>query len=81
MGRTASILGYCLLPVVILAGLAVVFPLRGTIGYIITLLAILWCAKAASVMFISSLHLRDQNLLIMYPAGLIYACFALLALF
>uniref|UniRef100_A0A7S4I628 Protein YIPF n=1 Tax=Vannella robusta TaxID=1487602 RepID=A0A7S4I628_9EUKA len=81
MGRTASILGYCLLPIVLLAGLGIVFPLNNTIGYIITFGVVLWCSKAASLMFITALQLRDQTILIMYPAGLIYACFALLALF
>ena len=81
MGQTASILGYCLLPIVLLAGVAVLLPLKGIIGYIITFLVILWCAKAASLMFITALQLHNQTILIMYPAGLIYACFALLALF
>jgi len=79
--RTTSILGYCLLPIVILAGLGVLLPLKGTLGYIITTIAILWCSKASSLMFISALNLKDQTLLIMYPSGLIYCCFALLALF
>ena len=79
--KTASILGYCLLPIVILAGVGVFFPLNGLIGHIITFAAILWCSRSASVMYVTAMDLHDQMALVMYPAALVYACFALLALF
>lgn len=79
--KTTSILGYCLLPISLLAGIGVILPLKGTIGYLLTISAIIWCSRSASLMFVTALELKDQLILIMYPASLIYACFALLAVF
>ena len=81
LARTASILGYCLLPIVLVAGLGILLPLKGLLGYILAGGSVLWCAKSAALMFVSALALRDQMILIMYPAALFYASFALLALF
>lgn len=79
--RTASVLGYCLLPMVILAGVAVLVPLNGLVGMAAALLCILWCAKSAALMFVTVLNCNDNFLLLAYPAALIYACFALLTVF
>jgi hypothetical protein len=49
--RSASVLGYCLLPLVLVAMLGIVVQLDGLFGYLITSLAITWCAYASSSMF------------------------------
>lgn len=49
--RSASVLGYCLLPLVLVAILGIAIPLDGLFGYILTSLAIAWCAYASSSMF------------------------------
>jgi hypothetical protein len=49
--RSASVLGYCLLPLVLVAILGIAIPLDGLFGYLITSLAIAWCAYASSSMF------------------------------
>lgn len=49
--RSASVLGYCLLPLVITSLLGVVVPLDSTPGYILTLLAICWSTLSSSAMF------------------------------
>jgi hypothetical protein len=49
--RSASVLGYCLLPLVLVAMLGILVPLDGLFGYLLTSLAITWCAYASSSMF------------------------------
>lgn len=49
--RSASVLGYCLLPLVLVAILGIVIPLDGLFGYLLTSLAIAWCSYASSSMF------------------------------
>lgn len=99
--RVASVLGYCLLPMVGVAALSVVVKLEyarlflifpqtlilhslfcsGSIGFVLSILSILWCTYAASGIFVAVLRMSDQRLLVAYPIGLLYGCFALLSVF
>ncbi len=79
--RVVSVLGYCLLPMVLIALMSLVFPLRGFVGLFIASLATFWCTKSASKMFVAVLHMVEQRMLVAYPVGLIYACFAMMAVF
>ncbi|KAI9318365.1 hypothetical protein BX666DRAFT_1927097 [Dichotomocladium elegans] len=79
--RTASVLGYCLLPMVMLSGFSVVLPLGGFVGLVLTAISILWCTCSSSGMFTSVLHMSEQRFLVAYPVGLFYACFALMTVF
>lgn len=79
--RVASVLGYCLLPLCILSTASIVVRLDSFIGYIVSPLFILWCSTSASGIFVSILRLSEQRLLVAYPVGLFYACFALLSVF
>jgi hypothetical protein len=51
------------------------------LGYLLSLLSILWCTYAASGIFVAVLRMSDQRLLVAYPVGLLYGCFALLSVF
>ncbi|CAO3633009.1 unnamed protein product [Cunninghamella blakesleeana] len=79
--RTASVLGYCLLPMVMLSGFSIVLKLDGMVGFVLSVLSILWCTWSSSTIFATTLHMSDQRLLIGYPVGLFYACFALMTVF
>ncbi|KAG0742619.1 hypothetical protein G6F57_004217 [Rhizopus arrhizus] len=79
--RTASVLGYCLLPMVMLSGLGVVLNLGTILGTILTVISTLWCTFSSSGMFTSVLHMSEQRILVAYPVGLFYACFALMTFF
>lgn len=79
--RTASVLGYCLLPMVMLSGFSVVLQLGSAIGFILSVISILWCTFSSSGMFTSVLHMNEQRFLVAYPVGLFYACFALMTVF
>ncbi|KAJ3023337.1 UNVERIFIED_CONTAM: hypothetical protein HDU68_008656 [Siphonaria sp. JEL0065] len=76
--RTASVLGYCFLPMVLLSSLSILLHLSGTVGLIMSILSILWCTYSASLMFCTVLSMSDQRLLVAYPVGLLYSAFALL---
>ena len=75
---TVSMLGYCLLPIVLLAALAVFFSLHGVQGVVLGLAAILWSTLSCARFFEVALRMSDRKWLIAYPAGLFYACFALM---
>jgi hypothetical protein len=79
--RVVSVLGYCLLPMVGVGALSVPFTLDGTLGYLLSCVSILWCTYAASGIFVVVLRMTDQRLLVAYPVGLLYGCFALLSVF
>uniref|UniRef100_A0A8C5ZYP7 Protein YIPF n=1 Tax=Marmota marmota marmota TaxID=9994 RepID=A0A8C5ZYP7_MARMA len=80
-GCVASVLGYCLLPMVILSSCAIFFSLQGTFGTLSALIVIGWCSLSASKIFISALDMEGQQLLIAYPCALLYGLFALLTVF
>ncbi|XP_028600099.2 protein YIPF7 [Podarcis muralis] len=80
-GCVASVLGYCLLPMVILSTYAVFFSLQGFLGTLLALLIIGWCSLSASKIFTSALSMEGQQFLVAYPCALLYGLFALMAIF
>jgi len=79
--RVISVLGYCLLPMVLLGFVSLLLPLNGLIGYGLASLSIAWCTHSAALMFVKVLSLVEQRMLVAYPIGLLYTCFALLTIF
>ncbi|KAF8453483.1 hypothetical protein BGX38DRAFT_1177220 [Terfezia claveryi] len=79
--RSASVLGYCLLPLVITSFLGIFLSMDGTLGYGLVAAAILWCTYAASSMFVAVLRVRDVRWLVAYPLGLFYSVFGIMAIF
>ncbi len=51
------------------------------LGYVMSGLSILWCTYSASAIFVAVLRMDRQRLLVAYPVGLLYGCFALLSIF
>ncbi|XP_050168165.1 protein YIPF5 [Myiozetetes cayanensis] len=80
-GCVASVLGYCLLPMILLSSFAIVFSLQGIMGIILTAGIIGWCSFSASKIFISALAMEGQQLLVAYPCALLYGVFALISVF
>ena len=76
-----SVLGYCLLPMVILSFASFLFKLKGLIGMVIAIVFIIWCSLSASKLFAASLAMIGQQLLVAYPCALFYGIFALLTIF
>ncbi|XP_059577664.1 protein YIPF7 isoform X4 [Alligator mississippiensis] len=80
-GCVASVLGYCLLPMVILSSCAIFFSLQGILGTLLALIIIGWCSLSASKIFTSALAMERQQLLVAYPCALFYGLLALLTVF
>ncbi|KAH8741792.1 Yip1p like integral membrane protein [Cryptosporidium ryanae] len=78
---TMSILGYSLLPIVILAGISVVFSLRTKIGIAMAIFFNMWSTITASRFFEYTVSLKHQRYLIAYPIALLYACFTIVTIF
>lgn len=76
-----SVLGYCLLPMVLLSFFSVVMSLQGMLGTALTVVCVVWCSISASKLFVSALTMDRQQLLVAYPCALVYGVFALLTVF
>jgi len=79
--RTCSVLGYCLLPVIGLAGISIVHNLRGPVGLTLAVLAIVWSTMTSTRLLDAKLHLTEQFWLVAYPVMLLYSCFVLITIF
>ncbi|KAK9469457.1 hypothetical protein V1512DRAFT_218504 [Lipomyces arxii] len=79
--RTASVLGYCLLPLVVASALGVVMSMDNIFGYFVSMLAIFWCTYSSSAMFVAVLQLSDMRPLVAYPLVLFYTVFAVMSIF
>ena len=76
-----SVLGYCLLPMVILSFISSLIKLTGFISLFVSLFFIFWCSISSSKLFVSALNMNNQQLLVLYPCFLLYGIFALLNVF
>lgn len=78
---TASVLGYCLLPMVLLSAISVMLRLSGSFGFVMAAVSITWCTISSSTLFVSAFNMKNQQILIAYPTFLFYSCFALMTVF
>ncbi|CAN6634745.1 protein transport protein Yip1p [Trichomonascus vanleenenianus] len=81
MLRTASVLGYCLLPLVATSAIGVVVPLDNALGYFFSAFVIFWCTYSSSAIFVSYLQLSQMRVLVAYPLALFYGIFSIMTLF
>ncbi|KAI4860870.1 Yip1-domain-containing protein [Hypoxylon rubiginosum] len=79
--RSASVLGYCLLPLVLTSLVGIVLPMDGPLGYILTSAAIVWCTTSASGMFCAVGRMRQMRALVAYPLMLFYVGFGIMSIF
>lgn len=54
---------------------------RGIWLLLVAALSISWCTYAASGIFVTILRMSNQRLLVAYPVGMLYGCFAMLSVF
>lgn len=80
-GCVASVLGYCLLPMVALSAFTLLYSLQGLLGMCLASIVIGWCSHSAAKIFSTTLGLAGQQLLVAYPCALLYGVFALLSIF
>lgn len=77
----ASVLGYCLLPVVVLSAFSIFTTLRGTVGLVFAALAVAWATLSASRLLSTMSGENNQRPLIAYPCFLLYGVFTLIIIF
>ncbi|CAK9832910.1 Protein YIPF5 [Anthophora retusa] len=81
LSSVASVLGYCLLPIVALAGFSIFTTLRGPVGLGLAIFAVAWSTVSASRLFTTISGEENQRLLIAYPCALLYGVFTLIVIF
>jgi hypothetical protein len=81
IARSGSVLGYCLLPLVMTSLVGIAIPMDSLFGYVLTFAAIAWCTYSSSSMFCAVGRMSETKLLVAYPLGLFYAGFGIMAIF
>ena len=79
--NTISVLGYCLIPIVLLSFIAVFMDMKNILGGVIAALAIIISSLNASRFFEIGLDMHSQRWLIFYPVALFYTCFVLVTIY
>ncbi|KAH7309668.1 hypothetical protein B0I35DRAFT_359377 [Stachybotrys elegans] len=79
--RSASVLGYCLLPLVATSLFGIVMPMDTPLGIVMTTAAIMWCTYSASGMFCAVGRMTGMRGLVAYPLALFYVGFGIIAIF
>ncbi|TLS23937.1 hypothetical protein PpBr36_08744 [Pyricularia pennisetigena] len=81
IGRSASVLGYCLLPLVGTSAIGVFVPMDTPFGIVLTAFAIMWCTYSASGIFVAVGRMRGMRGLVAYPLALFYVGFGIMSIF
>ncbi|KAK4272750.1 hypothetical protein QN277_021260 [Acacia crassicarpa] len=77
-----SVVGYCMLPLVIFSALSLFLPLAGMAGFVVAGILIMWATRAATSLLVSLADGGDEHRgLIAYSCFLIYTLFSLLIVF
>lgn len=79
--NTASILGYCFLPLCFLSLFGIFYSLNNTFGYVLGGIFVCWSTWSSSGFLNSLLQLHSARALIAYPLLIFYSVFALMAIF
>ncbi|BBN07604.1 protein YIPF5/7 [Marchantia polymorpha subsp. ruderalis] len=80
--RAFSLVGYCLLPMVIFSALFLFVPHGRIITFIMSSLAVVWSTRACTSLLVVLFPTADEHRsLVAYPCGLIYIAFSLLVVF
>lgn len=80
----ASILGYALLPVNVLAALKIVLVNLANLqllGRLLAVLTVLWSTTASTRLLEVGCNMREQRYLLAYPIALLYSAFVLITIF
>lgn len=81
--RSASVLGYCLLPLVATSLFGIVMPMDTPLGIILVSAAIMWSTFSASGIFAAVGRMQGKGMrgLIAYPLALFYVGFGIMGIF
>lgn len=76
-----SILGYGLMPMLILGAVNIFITLKGALGVIIGLGCTGWSSAAATIFIEEIMKLHNKKYLVAYPVFLFYMTFVLITIF
>jgi uncharacterized membrane protein YiaA len=79
--RSASVLGYCFLPLVLTSLIGILIPMDTLFGYLLTTAAVGWCTFSSSGMFCAVARMRGMRGLVAYPLALFYVVFGIMGIF
>ncbi|KAJ5295158.1 hypothetical protein PENANT_c035G03180 [Penicillium antarcticum] len=79
--RSASVLGYCFLPLVLTSLIGILIPMDTLLGYLLTTAAVGWCTYSSSGMFCSVARMSGMRGLVAYPLALFYVVFGIMGIF
>lgn len=79
--RSASVLGYCILPLLATSLVGIVMPMDTPLGIVLTTAAIMWCTWSASGIFCAVGCMKAMRGLVAYPLALFYVGFGIMGVF
>jgi hypothetical protein len=79
--RSASVLGYCLLPLLATGLVGIFMPMDKPVGIALSTAAIMWCTWSASGIFCAVGGMKGMRALVAYPLALFYVGFGIIAVF
>lgn len=81
--RCFSVVGYCLMPVVIYSAASLFLPPTGTTaGFVVAAVFVIWATRVSSrLLAVDELGASEHRGLIAYPCFLIYSLFSMLVMF
>ena len=79
--RSASVLGYCFLPLVFTSLIGIAIPMDTMLGYLLTTAAVGWCTYSSSGMFCAVAQMQGMRGLVAYPLALFYVVFGIMGIF
>lgn len=79
--RSASVLGYCFLPLVLTSLIGILLPMDTLLGYLLTTAAVGWCTYSSSGMFCAVARMSGMRGLVAYPLALFYVVFGIMGIF
>ncbi|GAB1316083.1 Golgi membrane protein [Madurella fahalii] len=79
--RSASVLGYCLLPLLATSLVGIIMPMDTPLGIVLTTAAIMWCTWSASGIFCAVGCMKAMRGLVAYPLALFYVGFGIMGVF
>lgn len=79
--RSASVLGYCFLPLALTSLVGILIPMDTMFGYVLTMAAVGWCTYSSSGMFCAVARMQGMRGLVAYPLALFYMVFGIMGIF
>ncbi|KAJ7565530.1 hypothetical protein O6H91_02G064100 [Diphasiastrum complanatum] len=80
--RCCSLVGYCVIPMIIFSALSIFIPQGGPLSFTLGLLTILWCTRSCTSLLVVLAPCADEHkFLVAYACVIIYSAFAMLVIF